>query len=123
MMLAAAVTGSSAFGAPPRSVHASGSGATSDISAPHLPDPHQELRHLSKNLNLKRDQRAGVGFILEERSREIQLLFDIDTVSQEYRTTLAAKVIEDSNAEIETLLRKKQRRKFDKELAKTPGII
>jgi hypothetical protein len=82
------------------------------------PDPHKELRHLSKNLKLKKDQRVGVSSILEERAREIQLLLDVESLSQEYRTELAAKVVQDSNAQIATLLRNNQKRKFSKELAR-----
>jgi hypothetical protein len=100
------------------SVSASGPEATSDASDLRLPDPHKELRHLSKNLKLKKDQRADVSFILQERTREIHLLLDIESLSQDSRNALATKVMEDSNAQIETLLRNKQKRKFDKELAK-----
>ena len=103
--------------APPGSASASGPETTSDVSALRLPDPDKELRHLSKDLKLKRDQRAGVSSILQERSREIRLLFDVESLSQEYRDTLATKVIKDTDAQIETLLKTKQKRKFDKELA------
>ena len=97
---------------------ATGPVASSGISALNLPDPHKELRHLSKDLKLKKDQRTGVGFILEERTREINLLIDIQSLSQEHRDTLAAIVVEESDAQIEALLRSKQKRKFDKELTK-----
>jgi hypothetical protein len=100
------------------SVTASGPETTSDVSALPLPDPDKELRHLSKNLKLKKDQRVGVSSILQERTREIRLLLDIESLSPEYRGTLAIKVIKDSDAQIETLLRSKQKRKFDKELAR-----
>ena len=86
-----------------------------------LSDPHKELMHLSRDLKLKKDQRAGVGSILEERDREIRLLLDNEPLSQEYqeyRDRLAARVLEDSNAQIESLLRRNQKRKFDKELAR-----
>ena len=116
--VAAAVMGSPVAAARRSSVSASGPETTSDVSDLRLPDPHKELRHLSKNLKLKRDQRAGVSIILQERTREIRLLLDIESLSQEYRDTLATKVIEDSDAQIETLLRSKQKRKFDKELAR-----
>ena len=99
-------------------VGASGSESTSDAPYMRLPDPHKELRHLSKDLKLKKDQRASVSIILQERTREIRLLLDIQSLSQEYRDSLATKVIADSDAQIETLLRSKQRRKFDKELAR-----
>ena len=100
------------------SVTASGPETTSDASDLRLPDPHKELRHLSKNLKLNKDQRVGVSSILEERNREIRLLLDIESVSQEYRDQLAAKVIEDSDAQIESLLRSNQKKKFDKALAR-----
>jgi hypothetical protein len=116
--VAAAVMGSPVAAARRGSVSASGPETTSDVSALRLPDPQKELRHLSKNLKLKRDQRAGVSSILQERTREIRLLLDIEFLSQEYRDTLATKVIKDSDAQIETLLRSKQKRKFDKELAR-----
>ena len=96
----------------------SGPGSTSDVSELRPPDPHKELRHLSKNLKLNRTQRVGVDTIFQERTREIRLLHDIESLSDEYRTTLATKVMEDSNAEIETLLRRKQKKKFAQVLAK-----
>jgi len=104
--------------APESSLNASGPVASSYVSGLNLPDPHKELRHLSKNLKLNKDQRAGVSVILEERTREINLLIDIESLSQAYRDRLAAKVMEDSAAQIEALLGSKQKRKFDRELTK-----
>jgi hypothetical protein len=92
--------------------------ASGDAPYLRLPDPNKELRHLSKNLKLKKDQKAGVSSILQERSREIRLLLDMESLSQEYRNRLAAKVMKDSDSEIETLLKSDQKRKFDKELAR-----
>src|ERR1700691_2552729 len=117
-IVAAAVIGSPVAIARESSVSASSPETASASSDLRLNDPHKELRHLSKNLKLKRDQRAGVSIILQERIREIQLLLDIESVSQDYRNTLAAKVMEDSNAQIENLLRNGQKRKFEKELAR-----
>lgn len=116
--LAAVVTGSPVAASWRTSASAAGAETVSDVSDLRLPDPHKELRHLSKNLKLTRDQRAGVSSILQERTREINLLLDVRSLSQEYRNTLAAKVMEESNAEIVTLLRSKQKEKFDKELAR-----
>jgi hypothetical protein len=115
--VAAAVVGSPVAAARRSPVSASGSETTSDVSGLRLPDTHKELRHLSKYLKLNGDQRAGVSIILQERTREIRLLLEIESLSQEYRDTLATKVMEDSDAQIETLLRSKQKRKFHKELA------
>jgi hypothetical protein len=81
------------------------------------PDPQMELRHLSKDLKLRRNQRVGVGSILEERNREIRLLFDIQALSPDNRKKLAAQVIATSDGQIEALLRSKQKRKFDRELS------
>jgi hypothetical protein len=92
--------------------------ASAEISSLRPPDPNKELRHLSKDLKLKRGQRVGVSSILQERAREIQLLLDVESLSQDYRTVLAAKVMHESNAQIETLLKNNQKRKFDKELAR-----
>ena len=89
-----------------------------NISVLNPQDPQKELRHLSKNLKLKKNQRVGVGSILEERAREVRLLLDVESLSQEHRTQLAAKVMEDSEAQITTLLKNNQKRKFDKVLAK-----
>ena len=117
-MLLAAAMGSRVAAAPGISLNASGPVASSYVSGLNLPDPHKELRHLSKNLKLNKDQRAGVSVILEERTREIHLLIDIESLSQAYRDSLAAKVMEDSAAQIEALLGSKQKRKFDRELTK-----
>ena len=122
-IVAAAMMASPAAAARKGSVSASGSGTPADVSELRLPDPHKELRHLSKNLKLGKDQRADVSFILQERTREIHLLLDIAPLSQEYTKTLAAKVMQDTDAQIESLLRSKQRRKFDKELARDHELI
>jgi hypothetical protein len=118
-VLAAAVVAGPAAGAE-RKIPAKASGPASgaDPLGLRVPDPQKELRHLSRDLKLKKDQRVGVGFILEERSREIQLLMDVESLTEEYREALAAKVIQDSDAQIANLLRSKQKRKFDKELAR-----
>ena len=116
--LAAAVMGVPASAARRSSPSVSGPGASSDDSDLRVPDPHKELRHLSKDLKLRKAQRVDVSVILQERTREINLLLDIDPLSQAHRNTLAAKVMQDSDAQIEALLRAKQRRKFDKELAR-----
>lgn len=97
--------------------------ASAEISSLRPPDPNKELRHLSKNLKLKRGQRVGVSSILQERAREIQLLLDVESLSQDYRTVLAAKVMRESNAQIETLLKNNQKRKFDKELARDHEVL
>jgi hypothetical protein len=117
-IVATAVIGRPAAAGRSSSPNASGPETPSDVSDLRLPNPRQELRHLSENLNLRKDQRADVSVILEERAREIHLLFDIESLSEEHRNVLAAKVMEDSNAQIEALLRSKQKRKFDKDLAK-----
>jgi hypothetical protein len=88
-----------------------------------LPDPQKELRYLSKNLKLTKNQRSTVDSILQERAREIGLILDVEPLSPEYRSRIAAKVIEDSNAQIEAFLKTKQRRKFDKDLARNPGSL
>jgi hypothetical protein len=116
--VAVTAAGSSAFAARMGPASASGTGSATDISDLRLPDPHKELRQLSRNLRLSKNQRTAVGGILQERSREIRLLLDVQPVSQDYRSTLAAKVMEDSNSQIESFLKNKQRRKFDRELAR-----
>lgn len=88
-----------------------------------LPDPQKELRYLSKNLKLSKNQRSTVDSILQERAREIGLILDVEPLSPEYRSRIAAKVIEDSNAQIEAFLKTKQRRKFNKDLARNPGAL
>ena len=116
--IAVTAAGSSAYAARVGSASASGTGSATDISGLRLPDPHKELRHLSRNLRLSKNQRTAVDGILQERSREIQLLLEVQPVSQDYRNTLAEKVMQDSNSQIESFLRNKQRRKFDRELAR-----
>jgi hypothetical protein len=81
-----------------------------------LPDSHKDLRQLSKTLKLTKDQQDIIGSILEERTREMQLLLDVKALSEEFRDMLAAIVMNNSNAEIESLLRNKQKTKFDQEL-------
>ena len=84
-----------------------------------LPDTQKDLRDLSKNLKLTRDQQEVIGNILQERTREMQLLLDVKSLSEEFRNTLAAIVMNNSNAQIESLLKSKQKIKFDNELIET----
>jgi hypothetical protein len=91
----------------------------SDSSEVRLPDPQKDLRDLSKNLKLTRDQQEVIGNILQERTREMQLLLDVKSLSEEFRNTLAAIVMNNSNAQIESLLKSKQKIKFDNELIET----
>jgi hypothetical protein len=100
------------------SIGASGDVADSDGSDLRLSDTHKELRHLSRHLRLNKDQRAEVSVILEERTREIRLLFDMESLSQENRSRLVTRVVGDSDARIETLLQGKQKVKFNKDLEK-----
>jgi hypothetical protein len=121
--LLAAITFTGVFSArlnaaPSGSTGVSGRETTTDASNLRLPDLHKELRQLSKNLKLKKSQRVGVNSILEERDREIRLLIDVEPLLQDYRDQLAAKVMQDSDAQIETLLKSNQKIKFDKVLAK-----
>jgi len=88
---------------------------SSDFPDPRLPDPHKDLRQLSKDLKLTRDQQQVIGSILEEHTREMRLLLDVD-LSQDLRNMLVAIVMNNSNAQIESLLRSKQKTKFDHEL-------
>jgi hypothetical protein len=111
----AAIVGTPAFAAPLGSPKTSVPEAAKDASALRPSDPHKELRHLSKNLRLGKNQRIVVGSILEERTREIRLLLEVEPISQSYSNRLAAKIIEDSNIQIETFLKNKQKRKFDRE--------
>jgi hypothetical protein len=121
--VAAVMTGSPVYAARKGSVSGPSAEAASDVSGLRLPDPHKELQYLSKNLKLTRHQRSTVDSILQERAREIGLILDVEPLSPEYRSMIAAKVIEDSNAQIEAFLKTKQRRKFDKDLARNPGAL
>ena len=121
-IMATVAMGITAHAAPRSLVAAPRPESASDDTDLRVTDPHKELRHLSKNLKLKKDQRIGVNSILEERAREIRLLLDVESLSQAYREELAAKVVKDSDAQIENLLRSKQKVKFDKELAKDHDI-
>ncbi len=83
--------------------------------------PAQRAGTFVQGLEATKNQRTAVGSILQERAREIHLLLDVQPASQEYRNTFAAKVMEDSNSQIESFLKNKQKKKFDKELARDHG--
>jgi hypothetical protein len=100
--VATAVTGSPVHAARMGSASASVPETSSDFPDPRLPDPHKDLRQV-------------IGSILEERTREMRLLLDVD-LSQDLRNMLVTIVINNSNAQIESLLRSKQKTKFDQEL-------
>jgi len=120
LAIAWAIAGAPAGAAAPSPVNTGGSPtpAAYDLSALSPRDPQKELRHLAKNLKLKKNQRVGVGSILEERAREVRLLLDVESLSQEHRNQLATQVMQDSEVQITTLLKNNQKRKFNKVLAK-----
>ena len=65
----ATVTGSPVYAARMGSASASIPETSSDFPDLRLSDPHKDLRQLSKDLKLTRDQRQVIGSILEERTR------------------------------------------------------
>jgi hypothetical protein len=114
--LTAAITGSPVYAARMAPLSASVPETDSNRDDPRLPNPYKDLRQLSRDLKLTKDQQDVIGNILEERTREMQLLLDVKSLSQDFREMLAAIVMNNSNAQIESLLRGRQKRKFDQEL-------
>jgi Spy/CpxP family protein refolding chaperone len=112
----ATVTGSPVYAARMGSASASIPETSSDFPGLRLSDPHKDLRQLSKDLKLTREQRQVISSILEERTREMRLLLEVKALSQDFRDMLTAIVMNNSNAQIESLLRSKQKTKFDQEL-------
>ncbi len=110
-------------------VLASSRGSVGRASADPASDASTCVRPIRKKScdiykNLKLTKRSGSRSIASCRSApDRSACFLTSNRCLLNRSSLAEKVIEDSNAQIEAFLKTKQRRKFDKELAKDHGAL
>lgn len=79
----------------------------------HRMDPDQQLRHLTRALELTPDQQSQIKPILEDRQQKAQALFQNQSLSREDRRSQMQSIRSDSNAKIEAVLNDQQKQKFE----------
>ena len=77
--------------------------------ARRVPDPQQQLQHLTKQLQLSADQQAKIGPILQQRDQQIQVLRADTSLSQADRRAKLMSLAQDSSKQIDAVLTPAQR--------------
>jgi periplasmic protein CpxP/Spy len=76
-------------------------------------DPDNQLKHLSKRLNLTDDQQAKVKPILEDQQKQMQQLWSDNSLSRQDRFSKMRDIRENSDSQIKNVLNEDQQKKFD----------
>jgi protein CpxP len=77
-------------------------------------DPNNQLKHLSKRLNLSDDQQTKIKPILEDEHKQMQQLWSDNSLSRQDRFSKMRGIRENSDAEIKKVLNEDQQKNFDK---------
>jgi len=78
----------------------------------------KQLAHLFKKLKLNSEQEIRVKAILAERDREIEMVLENETLSNEAKNARMAIILAESNEEIAEVLDSRQRKQFVELLAR-----
>jgi Spy/CpxP family protein refolding chaperone len=78
-----------------------------------MPNPDQELAHLTQSLNLTSDQQAKIKPILEDSSKQMQALQQDTSMSQQDRHAKMQDIHKNSMSQIRGTLTPDQQQKFD----------
>lgn len=76
-------------------------------------DPDEQLKHMTRQLDLNADQQNQIRPILVDRQQKMQALWQNQSLSREDRRSQMQSIREDSRAKIETVLNDQQKQKFD----------
>lgn len=80
---------------------------------PRHMDPDQQLKHLTKTLNLSPDQQSQIKPMLVDRDQQMQALFADQSLAQPDRRAKARSIMQDSNSKIEGVLNDQQKQQFE----------
>lgn len=76
-------------------------------------NPDEQLKHLTKQLDLSADQQSQIKPILESRDQQMQQLWQDQSMSREDRHQKMSAIQTDSNSKIEAVLNDTQKQKYE----------
>ena len=80
----------------------------------HMPTVDDQLKHLSKKLNLSDDQQAKLKPILEDQRKQMDEIRDDSSLSRQDRFSKMQEVRQGSDTQIKSVLNDDQQKNFDK---------
>ena len=80
----------------------------------HMPTVDDQLKHLSKKLNLSDDQQAKLKPILEDQRKQMDAIRNDSSLSREDRFSKMQEVRQGSDTQIKSVLNDDQQKNFDK---------
>jgi protein CpxP len=91
----------------------SGSGQEMGHHGRGMPSADDQLKHLSQKLNLSDDQQAKLKPILEDQHKQMQQLWNDNSMSRQDRVSKMRELRENANTQIKSVLNDDQQKKFD----------
>jgi protein CpxP len=91
-----------------------GSGMEGHMGRHQMASVDDQVKHMTKKLNLSDDQQAKLKPILEDQRKQMEQIRDDSSLSREDRFSKMKSVHENSTAQIKALLNDDQQKKFDK---------
>lgn len=76
-------------------------------------DPDEQLKHMTKQLDLSADQQSQIKPILESQQQQMQALWQDQSVSREDRHAKMQSIHQDASSKIEAVLNDTQKQKYE----------
>jgi septal ring factor EnvC (AmiA/AmiB activator) len=90
------------------------SGMDGHMGRHQMPSVDDQVKHMTKKLNLSNDQQAKLKPILEDQRKQMEQIRNDSSLSREDRFSKMKSVHENSASQIKALLNEDQQQKFDK---------
>ena len=81
---------------------------------PMMPSVDEQIKHLTKKLNLSADQQAKLKPILEDQRKQMDTIHNDSSLSREDRFSKMQVLRQSSDTEIKSVLNEDQQKNFDK---------
>ncbi len=92
----------------------SGPGMGRHMGRRHMPTVDDQLKHLTKKLNLSDDQQAKLKPILEDQRKQMDAIRDDSSMSRQDRFSKMQELRQSSDTQIKSVLNDDQQKTFDK---------
>jgi protein CpxP len=99
---------------PPQNGQQSEQGMGRHMGGRSMPSVDDQVKHLSKKLNLSADQQAKLKPILEDQRTQMEAIHNDSSLSREDRFSKMQSLRENSDTQIKSLLNDDQQKNFDK---------
>ena len=80
----------------------------------HMPTVDDQLKHLTKKLNLSDDQQAKLKPILEDQRKQMEQIHNDSSLSREDRFSKMQELRQSSDTQVKSVLNEDQQKSFDK---------